>query len=77
MANTLQPPRISFTLTKRLFVALDGSCVAALDGSCVAALSCSHRARRLMSAAFQELEVRKGDRERVVILGSGWAGQQI
>ena len=69
MANTLLPPRISFTLTKRLFVAL--------DGSCAAALSCSHRARRLTSAAFQELEVRKGDRERVVILGSGWAGQQI
>lgn len=69
MANVLRPPRIPFAITKRL--------VGALDGKCAAALSGSQSARRLTTAAFQELEARKGDRERVVILGSGWAGQQI
>lgn len=31
--------------------------------------------RKLTTADLTDLDARKGDRERVVILGSGWAGQ--
>lgn len=66
--NVLQPPHIPFALTKRL--------IGALDCRCATALAYSQSTRRFTSTTFQELEARKGDRERVVILGSGWAGQQ-
>lgn len=61
--NILHPPQIPFALIKRLVGA--------------SAPAYSHSTRRLTTTTFQELEARKGDRERVVILGSGWAGQQI
>lgn len=32
--------------------------------------------RGISTAGFQQLEASKGDRERVVILGSGWAGEK-
>lgn len=66
--NLLQKPQIPFALIKGL--------VGALDCRCATAQAYSKSIRSFTSTTFQELEARKGDRERVVILGSGWAGQQ-
>lgn len=69
MANiVLQQSQIPFALIKRL--------VKALDYRCATALAYFQSTRSFTTTTFQELEARKVDRERVVILGSGWAGQQ-
>lgn len=39
--------------------------------------SFSHHAKRLAITNLEALDASKGDRERVVILGSGWAGRDM
>lgn len=69
MANiVLQPSQIPFALIKRL--------VKASDYRFATTLAYSQSTRSFTTTTFQELEARKGDRELVVILGSGWAGEQ-